>query len=109
MTATNIYLKDYRTPNSKVFTGRDRGVIVRENSRIDILESQCEKLNIIVPDDIRSINPSFLEEFLHNIVIKLGENNFSKKIEFVTSGKYNIQSDLDEAVESILREESALF
>ncbi len=109
MKAISIDLKDFRTPNSKVFTGRDRGIQVRNDSNIDALEKQCDKLNVIVPQDIRSINPSFLEEFLYNIVIRLGEKEFNNKVFFITSGRYDIQGDLEEAVESILREESALI
>ncbi len=108
MKTISIDLKNHRTPMSKVFTGRDRGIQVRNDSKIDKLELECDIINIIVPEDIRSINPSFLEEFLHNVVVKLGEKAFFQKIKFVISGRYDIQSDLEEAVESILREESAL-
>ncbi len=108
MATIKILLEDYRTPGSKVFTGRDRGIEVRTNSNINSLESQYDSIEIIVPDDIRSINPSFLEEFLFNVVIKLKEDNFYQKFKFISNGRYNIESDLQEAVESILREENAL-
>jgi len=103
-----IDLSEFRTPGSKVFTGRDRGIDVRNNSKIDELISKSNHIEIIVPDDIRSINPSFLEEFLINVVQKLGKNNFYKNVFFKTSGRYNIEDDLEEAVESILREENGL-
>lgn len=105
---TTIDLSKFRTPGSKVFTGRDRGIFVRNNSRIDELITSNEQINIVVPADIRSINPSFLEEFLINVVQKLGKNNFYKSIIFKTTGRYNIEEDLKEAVDSILREENGL-
>ncbi len=108
MKKTEILLGKYRNVGSKVFTGRDRGKEVREKSKIDTLEKQYDLISIIVPDDIRSINPSFLEEFLFNVIIKLGKEGFYNKFEFKTTGRYNIESDLEEAVESILREENAL-
>jgi hypothetical protein len=103
-----IDLQTYRTANSRVFTGRDRGIEVREASKIDILEAECETITIAIPDDIGSINPSFLEEFLYNVVIKLQPDIFFKKFKFQNNGRYKINNDLHEAVERIVREENAL-
>lgn len=103
-----INLQDYRTPGSKVFTGRDRGIEVREKSKIDSLAEVHEAISVVIPDDIRSINPSFLEEFLINVVTKLGEVGFKKKFRFENSGRYKIENDLQEAIERILRQENAL-
>ena len=55
-----------------------------------------------------SINPSFLEELLLNVVTKLQPEVFFKKIHFENNGRYKITNDLQEAVERILREETAL-
>ncbi len=103
-----IDLQTYRTPNSRVFTGRDRGIEVREASKIDILEAECETITIAIPDDIGSINPSFLEEFLYNVVTILQPDIFFKKFKFQNNGRYKINNDLHEAVERIVREENAL-
>ena len=66
-----INLEIFRTPGSKVFTGRDRGIEVRNQSKIDEIESTTDDaITIIIPEDIRSINPSFLEEFLSKVVKK---------------------------------------
>jgi hypothetical protein len=103
-----IDLQDYRTPGSKVFTGRDRGVEVRDKSKIDKLITQGGKITIVIPNDIRSINPSFLEEFLMNVVTKLGKIVFMEKFYFENLGRYKIHDDLEEAIERILRQENAL-
>lgn len=103
-----INLENFRTAKSKVFTGRDRGIEVRNSSKIDLSEKQYDKIEIIVPSDIRSINPSFLEEFLFNVVTKLGFEGFNTKFKFITQGRYHIEDDLQEAIERILREENAL-
>lgn len=103
-----INLQDHRTPSSRVFTGRDRGIEVRNASQIDILEKQNDEVLIIIPEDIGSINPSFLEELLLNVVVKLQPEAFFKKILFENKGRYKIANDLQEAVERILREETAL-
>lgn len=104
----NINLQDFRTAGAKVFTTRPRGIEVRYKSKIDSVEPMYDKISITIPTDISSINPSFLEEFFENIVMKLGEEDFYKKFSFVNEGRYKIDTDLTEAVERILREENAL-
>ena len=104
----NIDLQDFRTPGSKVFTTRPRGVDVRKKSQIDSVEPNYDKITIIIPNDISSINPSFLEEFFENVVMKLGETGFYQKFSFINEGRYKIENDLSEAIDRILREESAL-
>lgn len=106
---STIDLQTYRTPNSRVFTGRDRGIDVKEKSGINNIEAQSDEVIISIPEDIGSINPSFLEEFLFDVVVKLKAEVFLKKFKFVNNGRYKIDTDLQEAVERILREETALI
>jgi len=108
MTSYTLNLEDYRTPGAKVFTGRDRGEEVRRKSKIDSLIHQYDEIIISIPEDIRSINPSFLEEFLVNVVTKLGESGFNSKFKIQNLGRYKVENDLKEAIERILREENAL-
>lgn len=108
LNTTTIDLQTFRTPGAKVFTSRPRGVQVRQESKIDEIEPQFDEIVIVVPDDISSLNPSFLEEFLENVVMRLGEQGFYRKFKFVNNGRYKIDTDLSEAIERILREESAL-
>ena len=103
-----LNLEEYRTHNSRVFSGRPRGESVRRRSRIDTLEQEYDKIKIEIPADIGSINPSFLEEFLFNVVKKLGKDGFHKKIEFVCLGRYDIEEDLSEAINHILKQNNAL-
>lgn len=106
---STIDLQTYRTPGSRVFTGRDRGIDVKEKSGINNIEAQSDEVIISIPEDIGSINPSFLEEFLFDVVVKLKAEVFLKKFKFVNNGRYKIDTDLQEAVERILREETALI
>jgi hypothetical protein len=108
MATATINLDHFRTTGSKVFTGRDRGKQVRIESKIDELIDNNSGVEIIIPEDIRSINPSFLEEFLFNAVRKLGKILFFQKVRFTNPGKYHIGEDIEEAVDSILREKNAL-
>jgi hypothetical protein len=104
-----IKLEDFRTPGSKVFTGRDRGQQDRKASKIDSLIHAFEKIHLVIPPDIYSINPSYLEEFLIHVVEKLGKDGFFKKFVVVNEGDYKIDKDLNEAIERILRRDHALI
>jgi len=126
MTECVINLEKYRAKEgnriSKVFTGRDKGKYVREDSKIDELEKNDSNSNfarnpsfpsflttlIIIPNDIYSINPSFLEEFLVNVVKKLGKDGFLAKFEFESLGDYEYQEPLYQAIDRILKEQTAL-
>lgn len=59
-----IDLELFRTKGAKIFTGRDRGREVRIACKIDTLAEQYVKIDIIIPSELFSINPSFLKSFL---------------------------------------------
>lgn len=103
-----INLENFRVKDSKVFTGRDRGAIVRVNSKLDEIEKNNDCVKIIIPDNIYSINPSFFEELFINVVTKLGKEGFNKKFSFESIGNYNYQRPLNEAIHRILRKNTAL-
>lgn len=109
MNKTIIDLETHRTKGSKVFTGRERGISVRNNTKIDNLINDFDRIEVRIPTDIMSINPSFLEEFLTNAVKLLGKDKFYSKVKFISdSTRYDIALDLEEAVDRILRNENAL-
>lgn len=86
---------------SRVLTGKRNGEEVRIKSRIDELFSGIEPLTVVVPDDVFSVTPSFLEEMFKNVVLKYGRNAVLENVKF--KGKYRIQSALDEAVNRIMQ------
>ena len=109
----SIYLEDFRVVDSdgsiaKVFTGRDRGVDVRVASNIDDIESKYNEVNIVIPELIYSINPSFFEELFLNVVLKLGREKFMEKFKFSSLGGYKYEKPLAEAVARILRKKTAI-
>ncbi len=103
-----IDLEDFRTPGSKIFTGRDRGKSVKIDSRINEIELNYESVEIIIPDNVYSIIPSFLEEFLLDVVTKLGKDNFLNKFVFSSKGDYNPERAVNEAIERILRQNTSI-
>lgn len=107
-----INLEDFRVKHgnviSKVFTGRDRGAFVRENSHIDEIDMQYGNVEIIIPENIKSINPSFFEELFRNVVIKHGREGFMEKYTFKSLGTYRYERTLSEAIQRILRSNTAI-
>lgn len=106
--ANKINLEDYRTPGSRIFTGRDRGASIRRQSNLDNIESENDTVFIVIPDNIYSINPSFFEELFVNVVKKLGKKSFLEKFKFSSEGDYQYEKPLIEAIDRILRENTAL-
>lgn len=101
-------LEKYRSKGSKVFTGRDKGRYVREDSKFDKLEKDNDSITFVIPDNIFSINPSFFEELLINVVTKLGKDKFMEKYKFINEGNYKYEKPLFDAIDRILRENNAL-
>ena len=106
-----LNLDDFRTvisgKKSKVFTGRDRGAEVRTNSNIDVLLSKYEKVELVIPNDIYSITPSFLEEFLKTAVEKYGRE-ITNRLVLSKSNEYDLSEPMEEAIDRIMSTESAL-
>ncbi len=108
-----INLEDFRVKGNdgriaKVFTGRDRGEDVRKASNIDEIEKNYDKVEIIIPNNIYSINPSFFEELFVNVVLKLGREKFNEKFNIIFEGDYNFERPLSEAITRILRNKTAI-
>lgn len=103
-----INLEDYRAKGAKVYTGRDRGKKAREDSQINDLEKKYDLIKVVIPDNVYSIIPSFFEELFLDVVLKLGKEKFLEKFEFLSEGDYQHEKPLNEAIERILRKNTAI-
>lgn len=111
MTTANsfmIELAKYRAQGAHVFTGRDRGAQVRKLSGLDDEELKYEKVVVVIPREIYSINPSFFEELFVNVVKRYGREGFLKRFEFKAEGEYPYERPLNEAISRIMRRGSVL-
>lgn len=99
-----INLGDFLINQTKVLTFPKQGDDAKKKSNLNKLEKAYPKITIVVPEQIRSVNPSFLQAFLVDVVKKLGKNGFNKKFTFESKGNYKIDDDVYEAVDRILRE-----
>jgi len=76
-------LRSYRPPNSFAFIGREQGQHARKTLDLDRLDTSEEIVELIVPNDTTSFNPSFFLGLLYNSISKLGIDKFRKKYNFV--------------------------
>jgi hypothetical protein len=95
-------LKNFINDAETALVGRDNGRALRNtlNDRginLDEIESQNEKVNVIIPNHIVSMNRSyFLGAFADRVKI-LGKSEFIKKYQFLTSE--HIQKKINDHVE----------
>ena len=75
---------------------------LRKETEIEEMEEESAEINIVIPENILSVNPSFLEGFLGTIIKKLGRDEFEKKFRFYWS--HDIKNDIEEVIQRIERE-----
>ena len=51
-----INLQQYRIPNSKILSGRDFGIQLRQKLELDKIDNIEEQVTIIIPSDIWAFN-----------------------------------------------------
>lgn len=98
-----IDLDQYRSEDSLVFAGRDRGAVVRKRARLDEIDRTGEDVLIIVPDDVYSVNSSFFLGMLGESIRKLGEEEFRRRFRFKGA---IIEVVVDDAIREALRKGS---
>jgi len=101
MKTQQIDLGDFRSPESRVYSGQDRGKTVRKKLKIKETEHQYQIIKIIIPEDTISLNTSFFLGFLGESVKRYGEINFRKK--FIFDCSVIIQKDIDIGIERALK------
>lgn len=77
-----VDLDEYRTPGGRVFSGRDRGEMVRKAARLDELDLEDSTIRVVVPDDVFSVNSSFFLEMFGPSIRRLGEEEFRRRYQF---------------------------
>ena len=69
-----INLLNFRSNGSKIFSGRDKGIDARKKLKLNELDSQEQKIEVIVPKDTWSINSSFFGGLFESSIINLKED-----------------------------------
>lgn len=105
-----INLEDYREEGRKIFLGREHGEEIKKKSKFNEKIRLADKVILIIPDDIVSINPSFFEGLIHDAVILFGSDAFYAKLSLKnnTNDYNNFYNNLRMAVNNILLDQSIL-
>jgi len=78
-----IDLAQWRTyPGSKVFSGRDRGRLLRKELDVDALDLSDERVEVSIPMDTFGVNQSFFLGLFAKSVGRLGAEGFEAKYKF---------------------------
>lgn len=103
-----INLSQYRPKNSQSFSGRPQGEEVRLKLNLnDLDEKENEEVEIIIPSDTTSFNPSFFLGMLYDSIEKLGLENFRKKYHIIIETQSPLlRNALDKNIEDAIRNAS---
>jgi len=106
-THITIDLAEVRTsPQSRVFSGRDRGEAARRKYGLAKRDSSDEIVTVIIPPDTYSMNMSFFLGMFGDSVRKLGKDRFYEKYRFECKDVHwpSIREGVDRALK-----ESSIF
>jgi hypothetical protein len=118
VTMKEIDLRPYRPVNSSSFSGRPQGEAVRKAINLDELDSKQEEVNIRIPADTTSFNPSFFLGLLYDSISRLGMDKFRSKytLQIETSNERlrsaissNIEDGFRNAINSLSKKSGLSF
>lgn len=99
-----IELRRYRPKNSYSFSGRPQGESVRKSLKLDNLDNTAEEVEIVIPSDTTSFNPSFFLGLLYDSISFLGLERFRRKYKFTfETDKPVLKHALNKNIEDGLR------
>lgn len=106
MSAT-IDLNEARTsPAAKVFAGRERGKYWRQRFKLDDLDKSNEPVEVVIPEDVISLNISFFLSLFGESVRTLGREGFIAHYRFHAEDV--LQPLIQQGIEQALKRSSAL-
>jgi hypothetical protein len=101
-----IDLGAYRTPQAIVLSGRSRGESIRQKLELNDEDAKPTPVQILVPDDILSLNSSFFLGLFDRSIQNLGVAKFEEKYHFVCTPL--IQEDVDKGKKEAINTSSPL-
>lgn len=96
-----IDLGKYRSSNSYVFAGRDRGVAVKEQIGLDVMKN-ADRICFIIPEDVFAISSSFLLGLLGDLIRFLKKEK--KDIDSIIEVPDGFERTFEEAKREALQE-----
>lgn len=82
-TKATIQLSKYKPVRSTIFTGRAQGEDSRKDLNLSSLEQKNDIIDVIIPQDTSSLNPSFFLGLFYESIKELGMEKFINKYNFI--------------------------
>ncbi len=80
--------------------GQDRGVAARNEFKLDELDQSGDEVIVLVPQDMRTLTPSFVQGLFAGSVGRLGEHGFFSHYKF--NAPAHILDDVRSGIDRIL-------
>lgn len=89
-------------PDIKILSGRMQGELARHKLKIDAKDNDNLKYEVVIPERIRTFNPSYFLGMFCVSIKDLGIDAFLEKYEFISEKgelKKGIKEDIEEGIE----------
>jgi hypothetical protein len=93
-------------PQAKVFAGRERGKYWRNQFKLDEVDALDGPVEVIIPEDIISLNISFFLNLFGDSIRRLGREGF--KEHYIFKSDPILQPLIAQGIEQALKRSSAL-
>lgn len=99
---------DFREIGGQVFTGRPRGIALRERFKLERADSRLELVEVIIPEDVYSVTSSFFLGMFDKSILTYGsKDKFREHYSFKVPDRIN--NRIDEWIGRALREKQGIF
>jgi hypothetical protein len=102
-----IDLGKYRSSSAIVLSGRPRAVRIRELLELDAEDRKPTRVQVVIPEDILSLNSSFFLGLFDRSIKSLGVRRFEEKYQFICTAV--IREDVDKGKREAVNTSNALL
>lgn len=99
-------LHQFLRKKERVLSGRERGREVRKIAKLEEMERSGEKIIVMVPKEVYSLNASFFLGLFGPSIRSMGEKEFRARYEFVCDPL--IRRNIDDGISHALKESDVL-
>lgn len=106
MKSIDLKISKYRKDGAKIYTGRDVGILARNEFDLNQIEEEYEIVNILIPSDTWGINPSFFGGMFEGSIKKY-RDTFTDRYKFLYTNKTelsdSLRKDISDDIEYVIR------
>ncbi len=103
-----LNLDDFRSPGVRVFSGRDRGFLIRIAAKLDEADTAGVNVLVKIPRDTYSIDSGFFLALFGPSIRSLGREEFCQRYRFETQSE-NLRESIQRFIGYALRKSGQSF